>query len=1189
MASVVLRARVLFVFFLATQTILWSYSRYANGFVSRHTSYSYSSGLRSRTGTGAIGGTIGGLLLKRSNTDATLNLDTTIGTTNDSSVDEAGESDGEEGECAPLTVPASDQCTHVLTHCPTSQTVLSIPYLQSYFCSPLPTRPIIFLTLLTWLLFLFTTLGISSSDFFCPNLSTLSSLLRLDENLAGVTFLAFGNGSPDLFGTYTAMRAGAGSWQPFRVERGKFWRDTGFLAGAVGALVGILWDGRVERWEATGLVGIYGVYVGVVVVGSWWERRVERRMRMRVYEPPEEVQVFEPYRDEPIPNTPSDYLTIPPFQSRERSHSSPASPHSHSLGLGLRLDIGAGGTDGGAYPLTNQSQSLFLSRSRSGSSSRSISPSLTPTPTSPTLVSHQFNHLTFPSHHHGRSPCHQQGHTGQKEHMGHHHRSASTQQMPSFSLVGAIEFRDVVASLREQSATSGATATSGSGSGFATTGNIEFESPGPFVGGHYHSYRLNSFGSGSGSGRGNRDSHISNGSHISGGRKSPLLSRRNTGSVKGFDRSHSRGSVSGTGGAGGAGGGGSRNGSRNGSARGSVYSDIVPLRERSPLSKSIELEEAGAASGPSGSGSGFATTTSGGGAGLAGVGEGEGSGYNEVLVPRVPRIATTPASPDPSEVSFVDGDGDENGDEDEVLGLFSPTDIATGGNGRSLSRWGWRNGRENGRKERREWKVGVKVEEVRRVAGEVGHVLFPTLYGLFGSGSVSSLETESLTQSEGESGSGSGTGNRKEVESRGGKGGGNGKAKKRKSWLGVVFSILAAPAVLALTLTLPVCVTPRVCEKEDCVGAGSGSIGNRVEGDLGEVERRVGAGVPEGRLIEIEVEGGREGTGEEERQDDVDVERGRPTIAGVERTRGQGEMGEGVSEGIHREAEGEQEQEGERGDGEGEIQLELEMGDEVGFNKWLMAAQLVLGPLFCVFVLFSGSGSGSDSDVAGVSNGFINAFVTSGTGNGYGLWFWVIFGITGLLGLGMALMVIKFADKGDNVVGQIARTFMGFFVAVVWIMVIADEVVNVLKTFGFIFGLSDAIIGLTIFAVGNSLADFVANVSVAAFAPIMGFSACFGGPMLNILLGVGVSGLVVTSGGSGSGNGGSGVGKPYELDFSSTLTVSSVGLLVLLGATLVVVPMSGYELTRRWGVVLVCSYVVIMAVNVVVEARTGRG
>ena len=66
-----------------------------------------------------------------------------------------------------------------------------------------------------------------------------------------------------------------------------------------------------------------------------------------------------------------------------------------------------------------------------------------------------------------------------------------------------------------------------------------------------------------------------------------------------------------------------------------------------------------------------------------------------------------------------------------------------------------------------------------------------------------------------------------------------------------------------------------------------------------------------------------------------------------------------------------------------------------------------------------------------------------------------------------------------------ARCSMGFTVAVVWIMAIADEVVNVLQTFGMIFGLSDAIIGLTIFAVGNSLADLVANMSVAVLLSIL--------------------------------------------------------------------------------------------------------
>jgi hypothetical protein len=33
-----------------------------------------------------------------------------------------------------------------------------------------------------------------------------------------------------------------------------------------------------------------------------------------------------------------------------------------------------------------------------------------------------------------------------------------------------------------------------------------------------------------------------------------------------------------------------------------------------------------------------------------------------------------------------------------------------------------------------------------------------------------------------------------------------------------------------------------------------------------------------------------------------------------------------------------------------------------------------------------------------------------------------------------------------------------------------------------------------VFAVGNSLADLVANVTVAQFAPAMAYAACFGGP-----------------------------------------------------------------------------------------------
>lgn len=95
---------------------------------------------------------------------------------------------------------------------------------------------------------------------------------------------------------------------------------------------------------------------------------------------------------------------------------------------------------------------------------------------------------------------------------------------------------------------------------------------------------------------------------------------------------------------------------------------------------------------------------------------------------------------------------------------------------------------------------------------------------------------------------------------------------------------------------------------------------------------------------------------------------------------------------------------------------------------------------------------------------------------------------TAIGGLAVGVLVLLLSDRGDNVSAQMVRCSMGFTVAVVWIMAIADEVVNVLQTFGVIFGLSDAIIGLTIFAMGNSLADLVANMSVAVSSD---FFLCF--------------------------------------------------------------------------------------------------
>ena len=152
--------------------------------------------------------------------------------------------------------------------------------------------------------------------------------------------------------------------------------------------------------------------------------------------------------------------------------------------------------------------------------------------------------------------------------------------------------------------------------------------------------------------------------------------------------------------------------------------------------------------------------------------------------------------------------------------------------------------------------------------------------------------------------------------------------------------------------------------------------------------------------------------------------------------------------------------------------------------------------------------------------------------------------------------------------------FLGFIVSIAWISTIASEVVGVLKAFGIILGISDAILGLTIFAVGNSLGDLVANITVARLGfPVMALSACFGGPMLNILLGIGLSGLYMTI---KAGNGRHERHpdkpmkyKPYQIDVSRTLVVSGITLLLTLLGLLILVPLNRWRMDKRigWGLV----------------------
>jgi solute carrier family 24 (sodium/potassium/calcium exchanger), member 6 len=64
--------------------------------------------------------------------------------------------------------------------------------------------------------------------------------------------------------------------------------------------------------------------------------------------------------------------------------------------------------------------------------------------------------------------------------------------------------------------------------------------------------------------------------------------------------------------------------------------------------------------------------------------------------------------------------------------------------------------------------------------------------------------------------------------------------------------------------------------------------------------------------------------------------------------------------------------------------------------------------------------------------------------DGMGHEIWLLFA-AGIAGIAAAVLVLVFSTSGENPTMRILRCSMGFFVAVVWIMAIADEVVGVLR------------------------------------------------------------------------------------------------------------------------------------------------
>ncbi|XP_043924207.1 mitochondrial sodium/calcium exchanger protein [Protopterus annectens] len=206
-------------------------------------------------------------------------------------------------ECQAVTSKnASERCTFVTTNDDCQDDSGFLHYLKGAFCffSPRMLPFAVFLYAL-WLFYLFLILGVTAEKFFCPNLAAIANVMRLSHNVAGVTFLALGNGAPDVFSAVAAFSAprsaglaigalfGAGVFvttvvaggvamvKPFKAASRPFLRDVIFYMSAVFWTFTILYRGRVTLGESVGYLGLYILYVLTVVLSSWIYRMLRSR------------------------------------------------------------------------------------------------------------------------------------------------------------------------------------------------------------------------------------------------------------------------------------------------------------------------------------------------------------------------------------------------------------------------------------------------------------------------------------------------------------------------------------------------------------------------------------------------------------------------------------------------------------------------------------------------------------------------------------------------------------------------------------------------------------------------------------------------------------------------------------------------------------------------------------------------
>ncbi|PVI02606.1 hypothetical protein DM02DRAFT_299004 [Periconia macrospinosa] len=962
----------------------------------------------------------------------------------------------EDLECR-LVHQAHDQCAFVLANCPDEEAGI-FSYLSLYYCRLAHVKPIAFIVLVLWLALLFSTIGIAASDFFCVNLSTISNLLGMSESLAGVTFLAFGNGSPDVFSTFAAFNTNSASLalgeligaagfitavvagsmalvRPFKVARRSFVRDVSFFIVAASFSMGFIWDGKLSLWESATMVGFYVFYVCFVVVWHWWlGRRKARRLRAALmrsqYVVPggEEEEVPQDYHDEddgPVSEghrTPLHDASADEFAALEAAASNDLIEADENEEMRERW-------------LGELNNNMRLNRPALGSRRN------THTPIRPSLVgalefravlsslqkSRNIQSMPINLRRYSDDPTYT---TAQQQY------AISGSSNPAPRPPYEIDPNTTGSSPAIARPTTDVQRLMGHRARAVSTNDIENMELDPEV----FSYgTIPTIHFGPASFEQSREG-MSISDHPP---SSPTISLSPPASEN-HSRSTSPAPVT-------------KQPYPNMLAPPGVNDRGVPVRQgtstSSPHTSPVIAPETRSA----------------------------GRAYPKLVVPG-------PSSPPTPFPAYTDYPVSARSSRAPSLVLPSPS-----ASPESYYRESHFFPEVERTKVPRWWPSSVLPAPDVFVS-----TLFPTMANW-----------------------------------------------KEKRFLEKMLGIVAAPSVFLLTITLPV--------------VESSSKDSDMDGPMSPTRTLPGS------LTPGSIEPNRHQRSSSETQSSLgSPPTSKPNVA-ISSTQADSH-GVPLDTVVNPAAQPPRVAIGEENN---MLQSPEQFSTPLSpiskpWNRWLVVIQSFTAPFFVVLIVWANT----EPDQP---RGLLRPSL-------YSL----------LFSMCMLAMLLTTTTPHRPPRWRVMLCFLGFAVSIAWISSIANEVVGVLKTLGVILNISDAILGLTIFAVGNSLGDFVADITVARLGfPVMALSACFGGPMLNILLGIGLSGCYMTikkGQHQHKKHPGSPIHfKPYHIQVSTTLVISGATLLVTLVGLLLAVPWRRWKMDRLIGWSLVALWTASTLANVMVE------